>query len=617
MEFSMSSKKLFFSVVCFLSVLTGYGQETTVIETEVATVLTKSQKFIPQKLDSALIYVEKAEKLATQSTDKNIHARIAIQKAGVYIYQRNLKEASAALAPYREDTSLDSILIGKVHQNMGSVFLSEGKKEKALEQYLQAIPFYEQQKDTLSLSKIYASIGSIQSMSKNNEGAIAYFTKALTYKNNNPMLRVQILSNLSLAHYNTKAYDEAITTSKKALVIAEKINHAGFLAIIYTNLCNFYKETKAYDTGITYGEKALALKTKLGQKSNLEYTYNNIGYCFLGKKDFQKAKHYFLKALSSAPPENQLYILNNLKDASNGLQEYKEALRYAEQYVQLSDSLQVAKEKTKIAEIVTRYESEKQAQQIEVLQTENELKSSRIQNQKIYVAGIILLTLLLISILILWNRNQKNKQLLKQLQLQQRLLQTQLNPHFLFHALQSIQNYIFKNKKEESIQYLASFSTVMRSVLESSEEDFIIMEKEVDVLSKYLHLQQLHYSFAYNIEVDERLQQDSVLIPTMFTEPFLENAVIHGIKNVKNGYINVRYALVNKNIEVTITDNGNGFQEGASDHNKLHKSMSSDIIQKRRENYQKIHNFPIEVRIKSDEKGSIISINFPLKEEIL
>ena len=207
-------------------------------------------------------------------------------------------------------------------------------------------------------------------------------------------------------------------------------------------------------------------------------------------------------------------------------------------------------------------------------------------------------------------KNQKTKQSLKQAALQHKLLQTQLNPHFLFHSLNSIQSFIHQNKKEESSSYLVSYSKLMRSILESSDQDFISVEDDLNAIKDYVKLQRLNLpeNVQINIECEDELT--TYKIPPMFVQPYVENALIHGINEIENGKVSVFYKKEASKIQVIITDNGKGLISKKSN-NELHRSMSSDIIDQRIQNLKQIHNYHINIINQSSKNGTRITLEFP------
>jgi len=172
----------------------------------------------------------------------------------------------------------------------------------------------------------------------------------------------------------------------------------------------------------------------------------------------------------------------------------------------------------------------------------------------------------------------------KTILLEQKLLRLQMNPHFIFNALSNIMNFIEKKNNDKALKYLASFSSLLRSTLETTRKDHILLEEEVDGLTNYLELQKLRYGniFEYIVDVDDNLDAEEVSIPPMLLQPFIENAIEHGIRHKKtSGHIAVRFIRQGKQVICEVEDDGIGREkawEVEYKTSKKHKSMATDII---------------------------------------
>lgn len=163
--------------------------------------------------------------------------------------------------------------------------------------------------------------------------------------------------------------------------------------------------------------------------------------------------------------------------------------------------------------------------------------------------------------------------------LQQKLLRTQMEPHFIFNTLSSLQSFIRFEEKEKSIKYLNLFSKLLRSSLEMSRNDYIALEDELEAIKNYLTLQQMRLN--HNFEFDILIVGDilGVMIPPMLIQPFVENAVIHGVTPLKEkGEIRIRIDLDDHLITVEILDNGKGSNKSPG-----HTSLSGSIAKERME----------------------------------
>ncbi|WP_217646752.1 sensor histidine kinase [Pontibacter chinhatensis] len=142
--------------------------------------------------------------------------------------------------------------------------------------------------------------------------------------------------------------------------------------------------------------------------------------------------------------------------------------------------------------------------------------------------------------------------------LQLNSIRSQLNPHFLFNALAGIQNLMNKNEIDNANKYLSKFARLTRNVLDGQE--LISLAQEKTLLDDYLQMEQLRFGFQYEINHAEALDLENIEIPSMLLQPFVENAVKHGIsQKATAGKINITFSKQANDLVLTVTDNGNGF----------------------------------------------------------
>ncbi len=194
--------------------------------------------------------------------------------------------------------------------------------------------------------------------------------------------------------------------------------------------------------------------------------------------------------------------------------------------------------------------------------------------------------LFLISLMMLYvlYRDKKLKQKYQFALLQQKLLRTQMNPHFIFNALSAIQSYVLKHDAVSSASYLSKFALLMRSILIGSRMEYISLEKELEILKNYLTMQQLRFEnkfeFFFNIDLDIDTQQ--ILIPPMLTQPFVENAIEHGFKGLnKKGIIKIKIWREDNILFFSVVDNGIGIETSKKLSRKKHSSMALRITKER------------------------------------
>ncbi len=226
---------------------------------------------------------------------------------------------------------------------------------------------------------------------------------------------------------------------------------------------------------------------------------------------------------------------------------------------------------------------------------------------------------------------RKNKLLTEKIELEKNLnrsiltsIKSQMNPHFFYNALNTIQSFIFENDKQNAGIYLSKFSKLTRMVLEMSEKENISLKEEITACTLYLELEQARFSedFSFSVVVNGCLDTDLIRLPPMIIQPYIENAVKHGLlhkKGAKN--LSVIFACATKNIVVTIEDNGIGRERSAqlnAIRQDKHKSFASEATKKRLEllNHERSHLLSVTYTDKHDESGlatgTLVHIYIPI-----
>ena len=172
-------------------------------------------------------------------------------------------------------------------------------------------------------------------------------------------------------------------------------------------------------------------------------------------------------------------------------------------------------------------------------------------------------------------------------ELERAALQAQMNPHFIFNCLNSIQNFILQNDRKRAVEYLSRFAQLVRHNLNASVQGKVSLAEELRLLDNYLALEQerFEHRFEYSLEVEEGLDQEAIAFPPMLIQPYVENAVIHGLaKKEGKGKVTVHFRQENGGLAVTIRDNGVGYRPGADgEHSPRHRSVGMTVTQKRLE----------------------------------
>lgn len=225
------------------------------------------------------------------------------------------------------------------------------------------------------------------------------------------------------------------------------------------------------------------------------------------------------------------------------------------------------------------------------------------------VSGITICSLLLCF----WLYRRSTKRMMQQMALQQETTQlklksirSQLNPHFIFNALSSIQNLVNKQAVQEASHYLSRFAKLTRATLDSSNREMISLEEEWELTGHYLQMEQLRFGFTYTLTMDNTLQPVNIEVPPMLLQPLIENAVKHGVAGKSEGHIEVYTKQVDKNLVITVEDNGPGFETT--------NTTTGFGLKLNRERLELLNSiYPgqaFDMDIRSAESGTTISITF-------
>lgn len=233
-------------------------------------------------------------------------------------------------------------------------------------------------------------------------------------------------------------------------------------------------------------------------------------------------------------------------------------------------------------------------------------------------AGLALLGLFAFSIYrYRTNQTRRESRLRKEMRrLECAALQAQINPHFIFNCLNSIQHFILYNESDAAVLYLAKFAKLVRCALNASVAGQVNLEEEVKMLDNYLSLEQLRFKqvFEYSIIIDENLDRKGTLLPPLIVQPFVENAVLHGMKGKeKDGRIAITFQRADSHLLIKVYDNGPGMQQHATVSGIT--SLGSSITSRRLELLQrkKLHRaIGVEYLVPEAGTGTVVSIRLPL-----
>lgn len=358
------------------------------------------------------------------------------------------------------------------------------------------------------------------------------------------------------------------------------------------------------------------------------YAYANLAKNFLNNHQVDSAIYYFNAGLqfikTHKGKQNKLFYYQNLQVAHALKGDYERA------YFTLDSAYQDYKNSTKsiendrINEINTRYETEKKDQAIQLLKTTNAF-NHQIMVQQRWIFVILFALIFSIAFFIYYRNKQKllkniNQRIVaenRQLILEQKTRQNQLNPHFIYNAIANLQGLISSEQKAKANQYLILLSRQIRDILELNREEYISLDQEIKSLKNYILLQQMRYQDVFDFEIESgNLDVDDVMIPPMLIQPFVENAIEHAFKNLNyRGQLQILFNQQADQLHIVISDNGWGMRTDKKEN--AHKTSLSQVITKERlellftDPKQKAR-IEIKPNYKEDKSGYRVEIYIPL-----
>jgi len=249
------------------------------------------------------------------------------------------------------------------------------------------------------------------------------------------------------------------------------------------------------------------------------------------------------------------------------------------------------------------------------------LKEEVVNSQKYIIYLLVFFILIGLGTVFYILRVSRQRRIANQ-QLALRSLRSQMNPHFIFNALNSVNSFISVSDERSANQFLSEFSKLMRAVMENSENDFIPLHKELEIIKIYLELEHFRFKdkFNYQLNIDPNLEDDSIEIPPMLLQPYIENAIWHGLRyKEKEGELIVSLTAIKNGLQVVIQDNGIGRKasQKVKTKNQLKtKSTALRNIGERIKIFNSLHKIKIEVTttdLHENGSGTVVTLQIPQK----
>lgn len=443
-----------------------------------------------------------------------------------------------------------------------------------------------------------------------------------------------IHSGLGRVYERNDEYYKSVRSYLKVIEICESMPMRSRLSWHYLNVGNGFMAMNDQENAEAYFQKAIEVIDDNSPHARAG-AYANLGFCYFEKELYQEALQLFDRAesLYKENSEEDYYnfsiieswrgrLYNEIDEPESALQHFALAYEYAsltEDYKQLAS---VCKD---MASFYAELEDFKNAYEYQLLHDKFAEKYSEEVNKRQQM-----------ELEIQYEADKKKQEAellrLQATKLQLKALRAQMNPHFMYNALNSIQHFITSNDVSSAAKYLAKFATLMRQSLDHSDLEIISLEKEIDFLENYLYInQKLRFEemLNYQIIVDDEIEEDILGVPTMIIQPYVENAIEHGLRSRKNGKLTVTFSLSGDEEEeiilCVVEDNGIGREKAQQLKNEdpqfqNHRSKGTRITEER---LSILHNSKDELFVEiidlkdaktGEATGTRVEIQIPIME---
>jgi hypothetical protein len=572
--------------------------------------------YAPVNFDSSIFYSAQAMRIATIQGYSHGIGCSWLYTGNAYYYHQDFKNALvsylSAQTILEEGSHYDEL--GELCLMLGYINFFIMRSDIAVSYYHKAWDYFKAAGNDSSEADVLYALNMTYWRDGPVDSAIVAGERLLDYArdHHNRLFEAAALVNLGMTYTD----ENALKYNDLALEIARERNNQQMEAIIYNNIASVYdvsdplhgiqfnlaQAREYYLSGLEkahqakyYSLMALILhglanidimEEKYEQaKANLD----ECGKCLDSAALSQGSASPFgfiafgkiFESFINLRTKNQLYATRFELAKKTG--QLGDAIKYQQLYFESKDTLRAVQQGRQLELLMAEAEAERTDQKIQALAQENELNRLKINQNRLVFAGIAAMVVIISLFLLIYFQRKRLKAEQKSILNEQRLLRAQMNPHFLFNSLASIQNYIINEDTDKASIYLSRFSQLVRNILDNSVEEYVSLEKEVETIRNYLELQKARYAgkFDFNIDIGPDIDIETVMVPPMLAQPFIENAIEHGIKHKEGrGNISICFKLEEGIIRFEVEDDGVGREKAReieASKGTRHRSMATSI----------------------------------------
>lgn len=524
-------------------------------------------------------YFNRAKKLYEKLKNKDKIAEIDREIAKMYEAQN---EVEKAISSYNAAGKISQSKLQKNLNANDAQRLANSSNPRAQSGYIQQnLSLLENTSNNKDRALAYQQMADVNVQMNNKVEAIENLNYALK-EVKEPVDVIKINQDIAKIYVDNKDYDKAIEINKKMVKEAQKSNDASLEIEQLQNLSSVYLDAEDKSKAISSLQQAYQIAIEQGHTIDAKQTTELMADYYKTNKESQKA-----------------------------LSVYADFMDRLETLIKADSSLIDAQRFQATEDKISQLEKERAL-------SEQLIRKKNTTNYILIGSVVLILVFLIVISKALYSIKKKNKRIALQ------SLRREMNPHFIFNSLNSVNQFIAQNNELEANKYLSSYSKLMRNIMENSNKDFIPLSLEIEQMKEYLDLEHLRFKdkFSYTIEIDPTLDTDAVTVPNMLIQPHLENAIWHGLRySESHGLLKLKFENKNRYLQVTIEDNGIGLKKSReikTEHQKKHQSRGQNNTLERIGLLNNLYNIHITIEVidkAAPETGVIVVLRFPLTKK--
>jgi tetratricopeptide (TPR) repeat protein len=522
------------------------------------------------------------------------------------------------------------------YRQKGYVYYISSDNLHAMDYYLKALKAGEAMNNNFFNATIYNNIANIYADLKNYKKALDYYSKYLSISQEIKSKTDEMNGFINIGDIYTEMNNLPVGLDyfNKALSLANETGNKRIGAAILNNLGEIFIKQDNYVMAFTDFQKSLSLAEETGNMNAKATTLNGLGEIYLNQKSYKQAEDYSKLSLQLSKKLGdiswQANALETLSKTYEKQNDFSKALNTYKQAVVLKDSTLTDEKKQDITRLEMQYNFDKKEAEVKAANDKKQaLAAAEINKQKVLRNASLgigsILVLVSIAGIILYKRRKDTLEKKKEAEFNAQVaytelkaLRAQMNPHFIYNSLNSINDYIDKHDTEMATLYTTKFAKLMRMILENSEQKEVPLANDLKALELYMQLESMRMQnkFSYEIKVDEDIDQENTLIPPLILQPFVENSIWHGISKKQGvGKILIHIQKNGNMINCIVEDNGIGMKESADTKTEkemlLKKSFGMKITKSRIDIINKMKKSNAAITMSNLEEGTKIEIKLP------